>query len=205
MDAQPDETTIAPKVTRIMIIRHAEKPTGDFQGITDLGAEDPESLIVRGWQRSGGLVSLFAPPRGSLQGPGLARPDTIIASWTSATQGSQRPLQTISALAQEVGLTPVTFDKGAKHHPEVDAALRAKGTVLISWQHEDIPDIADHIGKKSGLNISPKPPKSWPGDRFDLVWVFDAVGSPPTSWTFTQVPQLLLPGDSSSVITPSGG
>ena len=45
-------------------------------------------------------------------------------------------------------------------------------------------------------------PRSGPADRFDLVWVFDIVGSdPPTGWTFTQVPQLLLAGDLNTVIT----
>jgi hypothetical protein len=35
-------------------------------------------------------------------------------------------------------------------------------------------------------------PQYWPLDRFDLVWVFDRRGD---TWTFTQVPQLLLAGD----------
>lgn len=199
-----------PTVSKIMIIRHAEKPDGGDQGVMPDGSPSKEALIVQGWQRSGGLVALFAPARGPLQSPELATPGTIIASWTSATQGSQRPLQTVAALAEKLGLTPVTFDEKAKHHPEVDVALAASGAVLISWQHEDIPDIAEHIASKSGLPVTPTPPSTWPppawpGDRFDLVWVFDVVGSPPASWAFAQVPQLLLPGDSPSVIAASGG
>lgn len=206
-----DEKTkvITPTVSKIMIIRHAEKPEGSDQGVMPDGSQSAEALIVQGWQRSGGLVALFDPARGPLQSPELATPGAIIASWTSATSGSQRPLQTVASLAQALGLTPVTFDKDAKHHPEVDAALAATGTVLIAWQHEDIQDIAEHVAGKSGLPVTPTPPStwpppSWPGSRFDLVWVFDVVGNPPTSWTFTQVPQLLLPGDLSSVITAPG-
>ncbi len=40
-------------------------------------------------------------------------------------------------------------------------------------------------------------PQYWPLDRFDLVWVFDRRGD---TWTFTQVPQLLLAGDRPEVI-----
>ncbi len=197
------KTTITPNVSKIMIIRHAEKPEGDVKGVDPSGKHDDNSLIVQGWQRSGGLITLFDPSRGPLQSTDLKTPGTIIASWTSAGQGSQRPLQTVASLAQQLKLTPLTFDRTAPHHPEVDAALQAKGVVLIAWQHEDIPDIAAHIASKSGLTVSPAPPSPWPKERFDLVWVFDVVGSPPASWAFTQVPQLLLPGDLSTVVTAS--
>lgn len=46
--------------------------------------------------------------------------------------------------------------------------------------------------------VHPTPPKMWPEDRFDVVWVFTRRKD--HSWTFTQVPQLLLAGDGRSVI-----
>jgi hypothetical protein len=197
-----------PTVSKIMIIRHAEKPDGVNRGVEPDGSPDDEALIVRGWQRSGGLVALFNPARGSLQTAALARPGTIFASQASPTKHSQRPYQTVATLAQALGLMPVTFEH-TKIFDLVDAVLAATGTALISWQHEDIPTIARTIADKSNLPVipispSPWPPPEWPGKRFDLVWVLDLIGDdPPTSWTFTQIPQLLLPGDSVEVITGS--
>jgi hypothetical protein len=201
--------TKTPTVSKIMIIRHAEKPLGSDQGVMPDGTQSQEALIVQGWQRSGGLVTLFDPARGPLQSTELATPGMILASWESATKGSQRPYQTVAALAQQLGLDSshfVTFDR-SDIKGVVAAAIEATGTVLICWQHEDFPSIAETIARKTALPVTPTPPSvwpppSWPGSRYDLVWVFDVIGSsPPTSWTFTQVPQLLLPGDSSTVIT----
>jgi hypothetical protein len=39
--------------------------------------------------------------------------------------------------------------------------------------------------------------QTWPGDRFDMVRVLHRP-SPSGPWSFTQVPQLLLSGDSAS-------
>lgn len=198
-----------PTVSKIMIIRHAEKPEGKDQGVTPDGTPDDESLTVRGWQRSGGLVTLFNPARGPLQSPELATPGMIIASRTSKSKGSQRPYRTVEPLAQRLGLDPshfLTLDKN-DIGDLVNAAILATGTVLISWQHEDIPSIAEAIARVTDLDVTPSspstwPPPEWPGSRFDLVWVLDVTGLPsPSGWTFTQVPQMLLPGDSSSVIT----
>src|SRR5262249_24335603 len=149
--------------TKVMIIRHAEKPEGNTQGIMPDGSPNPEALTVQGWQRSGGLVALLDPARGPLQSPELATPATILASWTSDTKGSQRPYQTIATLAQEPGLDSthfVTFDKSDTKEV-VEAALAATGVALICWQHEDIQGIAEELGKKVGLPVTPVPPSTW--------------------------------------------
>jgi hypothetical protein len=67
--------------------------------------------------------------------------------------------------------------------------------VLIAWQHEASPAIANQI-----LGNDTTAPQKWPGSRFDLVWVFDLDAGSGT-YTFTQVPQLLLAGDSPDVIS----
>ena len=49
--------------SKIMVIRHAEKPDGSV-GVMPDGSADPEALTPTGWQRAGALVGLFAPPDG---------------------------------------------------------------------------------------------------------------------------------------------
>ena len=66
--------------------------------------------------------------------------------------------------------------------------------MLIAWQHERIPKIADHILGEDGQY-----PTKWDPARFDLVWVFDRQGDD-DSWSFLQVPQLLLPGDPDPIL-----
>jgi hypothetical protein len=71
-----------------------------------------------------------------------------------------------------------------------ESAIAANGQVLIAWEHEAISGIANHV-----LGSSTICPQKWPGSRFDLVWIFDRQGN---GWSFAQVPQLLLSGDSPS-------
>ena len=75
----------------------------------------------------------------------------------------------------------------------MQAASAANGVVLIAWHHEKIPAIANLILQNTSA------PQKWPGDRFDVVWIFNrTVASAP--WTFSQAPQLLLSGNSANVI-----
>jgi hypothetical protein len=71
----------------------------------------------------------------------------------------------------------------------ISDALACPGVVLISREHELIPSIANII-----LGNSTVVPQTWPDTRFDVVWIFDL--KPATStYTFNQLPQLLLQGD----------
>ncbi|MEI7609541.1 MAG: hypothetical protein WCJ64_19350, partial [Rhodospirillaceae bacterium] len=195
--------------SKIMIIRHGEKPTVKRQapfGVTADGGQDFESLLVRGWQRAGALAVLFDPARGSLQDPNLAVPTLIYASEPDQDDGdghkgskSQRPLQTIQPLAARLGLAPdLQFEKGEEKELAQDVMKQA-GVVLISWQHESILDIVKHLTK--GAPVTGKIPDDWPGDRFDIVWVLTPPTSQLPSWQFVQVPQDLLAGDRNSVIS----
>jgi hypothetical protein len=180
---------------KIMVIRHAEKPDGKQTGVDPDGKEDAEELVVRGWQRSGALVRLFAPQGGKFTDPHLAQPNTIFASCTGKHSNSLRPQHTVLELANALNLKlDLRFPKGAEQDL-AKAALAAAGPVLIAWEHEDIPDIANGI-VGSGTTC----PQKWPGSRFDLVWVFDRQ-NPANGWTFTQVPQLLLSGDSDAPVS----
>jgi broad specificity phosphatase PhoE len=176
--------------TKIMMIRHGEKPDGKQTGIDADGKEDAEELVVRGWQRSGALVRLFAPQGGKFTDPHLAQPNTIFASGTGKHSNSLRAQHTVLELANALNLSlDLRFPKGSEQEL-AKVAPAAAGPVLIAWEHEAIPDIVNAI--IAGDNTTC--PQKWPGSRFDMVWVLDhkAAGS---GWDFNQVPQLLLSGD----------
>jgi hypothetical protein len=181
---------------KIMIIRHAEKPAGEDAGVSINGSEDPEDLTVRGWQRSGALVGLFAAAVAPAAQGRLARPAFVFASGTAKHAKSLRPQHTVAALTRRLGQELiVTHVKGAE--AELVPDVLTKGTpVLISWQHELIPEIVNRI---VGNNTTC--PQTWPDDRFDLVWVLDQ-NSAEQDWHFAQVPQNLLPGDVDAIIAP---
>jgi hypothetical protein len=184
--------------TKIMLIRHAEKPSDDgkVQGVDCDGKASAEELIVRGWQRSGALVRLFAPLNGRFADPRLAQPKTIFASEAGKHSNSLRPHHTVLELANELKISlDLRFKKGDEA-ALVKAARAATGPVLIAWEHQDIaPTIANGI-----VGNNKTCPQKWPGDRFDLVWVFDR-RSTAGGWDFAQVPQLLLAGDSDKPVT----
>ena len=174
---------------KIMLIRHAEKPNGDGgPGLMPNGVENPRALTLTGWKRANALVGLFNPPDGALPRPPLARPKSLFASGSD----SLRPKQTLAPLATALNLSIRTFLKGQE--PELVAAVKAsEDPVLISWQHEALPTIAGLIrGGADGV------PPNWPGHVYDLVWVLDL--QPSGAWSFTQVPELIMPGDSEKPI-----
>lgn len=199
--------------TKVMIIRHGEKPTIKHQppfGVTLDGEEDWESLTVRGWLRASGLARLFNPVKGAFPNDALARPTSIYASAPrepgvalpqDEDSKSKRPSQTITPLAQQLNVKPILdFGKGQEARL-AKRVLARNGVVLISWQHEAICDIAHAL--VSGAEPKAAIPTIWPGERFDIVWIFDPPARDKNRWKFTQVPQLLLPGDADTVIEPA--
>jgi len=190
------------KATRVMVIRHGEKPPDFGAGVTSLGAQSNESLAVQGWQRAGALAVLFDPSRGPLQDSHLAVPQSLFATAAPTSSSSQRPDETLQPLASKLGLTintgPTTapFTKN-DYKSMVDSAVASEGVVLIAWQHQDIPQIANRILGSDEIATG-----CWPGKRYDLVWVFD-LHSDGTYKHLHQVPQLLLDQDSDQPIDTS--
>lgn len=171
-----------------MIIRHAEKPAGKGSGIDAAGKPDIHSLTPRGWSRARGLASLFAPEGGPSR-PGLARPKAIFAAAANDQGEGTRTRETVSSLASRLGV-PVnsSFGKGDEAALATRAIAASKdGPVLISWQHGEIPAIAEAVGP-----VGPTPPTSWPDNRYDMVWTLTDMGQ---GWKFSQVPEMVLPGD----------
>ena len=183
---------------KIMIIRHAEKPIttseGEFLGVTINGIQNQDSLIIQGWRRAGGLVSLFKPANGQFQNSDLATPQFLFATSTSA-EGGNRPEETIIPLQLQLNLTPTLFPD-SQSEEVATAAMACSGVALICWPHGQIPNVTAAIP----VDTNPFTPGwGWPGTRFDMVFVFD-LDTSTGKYTFNQVPQLLLSGDSSAPI-----
>ncbi len=210
--------------TKLMIVRHAEKPghySGkDYKGV-DLtgevaGDKGGKHLTTIGWQRAGGLVTLFVPPWGPK--PPLETPSSLFASHVDHGEEthrddngpSARPYETLVPVAAKLGIAINDDYRKDDYEAMIAAALTEIGVVLIAWEHEDIPILNKSKGPgisqiiltrtntphSAGLSV----PYHWPTDRngearYDLVWVFDLSASDGTVQKFTQVPQLLLISD----------
>jgi hypothetical protein len=161
--------------TKIMVIRHAEKP-GTYSGTaysgvdefgTVSGAAGTKHLVTLGWERAGALIALFASPYGP-RTP-LATPKFLFASNPDAKLGDD------------------TSDEGPSERPyETLTALKAKLNLNIDATH-----------RKS--HFAEMVTTSWPvgpaGKRYDLVFVFDRPTGRGPITGFTLVPQQLLAGD----------
>jgi hypothetical protein len=186
--------TPPPLAPKIMIIRHGEKPLTDAApfGVTEDGTPGDDAgkslLIVRGWTRAGALTALFAPARGPLQSPALATPAHIFAC-KEEPGGSHRPHDTVVPLSRKLGV-PIDDSHGQDDTSAmIAAAMALPGVVLICWEHKRIELITAQIPRHD------EPPDQfhWPGTRYDVIFVFDLDGD---RYRFSQVPQLLLDGDS---------
>jgi hypothetical protein len=207
-----DTNIVLPLPGRIMIIRHAEKPGiySDkqviYDGIGEVGNADKESLVTLGWERAGGVAALFSTTaNGEVDNALLQQPTVIYASDPiESKEPSQRPFQTISALASKLNVQPNITVKGEDFAAMVTDVLTKNKTtdvVLICWQHQDIlkkdtaaDSIVDEIVHQTKSALKNLPAKPWPGDRYDMVLVFDEVENGKYT-RFSQVPQLLLAGD----------
>ena len=182
--------------TRIMIIRHGEKPEVQDDGtvvppLTVLadGDSGKDDLSPRGWQRSGALARFFAPNGGD---PGT-RPTALFAAQVSEQFTSLRTQQTIAPLAALLHLVPICpappdgVDSAAK------AILAAVSPALVCWEHKNIAKLVAAI--TGNASLAPH----WSGKRFDMILVLEHHDG---AWILTQVPQKLLSGDSDEPLKP---
>ncbi|MEP6646110.1 MAG: hypothetical protein ABJC12_03405 [Saprospiraceae bacterium] len=178
---------------KIMVIRHAEKPTVSEIGVNFEGKLSTESLIVKGWLRAGAIIPFFNPAESILQTSEISVPDVIYACAAETTVESMRSIETVTPLSQRLNLL-VNKDFGKKEVKEmISHVMLQSGTILICWKHEDIPLIANQI--LANLEA----PQSWPAERFDIVWIFDLDLST-GQYAFSQLPQNLLPGDQDTYV-----
>jgi hypothetical protein len=197
----------------IYIIRHGEKPAdpppnappaippapGPPFGIDFQGIQDAHSLLPLGWQRSGALTVLFDPALGPPQA-GLLTPATLLSPsyGDPGKTAAHRTYQTIQGLAGRLGLAIASpFAEGQEPALAASVVSGYSGVVLICWEHDHIPALASALPAAPGTVI----PQQWPGDRFDVIWVFTLVpGQSPVQYAFSQIPQQLLSGDTDTII-----
>lgn len=169
----------------VMFIRHAEKPDKDHKGVTPDGEHDEHSLSVRGWTRAGALAALFSE---NTSRSGLTIPARIIATAPSHSYKSKREHDTALPTAQRLDLPIESVsipDDYAKLVADIQTAAQP---TLVVWHHGSIPDFI------AGFDVSNVDaiPRTWPEDRFDLVWVLWPKDG---SYIWGAVPQGLLKGD----------
>lgn len=174
-----------------MLIRHGEKPTAPPPyGVDETGAQDKNSLLVRGWQRAGALVPFFRTPWVG----GIRIPALIYAAGTRAQPlmidgndeaKSLRAEQTVTPLSRALGLDVHNQYLVGQEDQLAQSIEKESGVVLVAWEHKHIPLIA----KK----FSAAAPDSWPGkDVFDMVWIFATSNE---GYSFSSIAQDLLDGD----------
>jgi hypothetical protein len=184
----------------ILIIRHAEKPDRGWPGpgLSSTGEEDAKSLVIRGWQRAGAWAAFFGRAPNEADYP---RPASIYAANPTATanddhddEPSQRPFQTVSALAARLKIDPITNFAVGEEQQLSEAVLKQSGVVLIAWEHKAILRtlVPNLFNKQIVTGVLPK---KWDGTRFDVVLRCDRDSSG-TNWTFRQLCPCLLSNDS---------
>lgn len=192
--------------TKIMIIRHGEKPPAkglplDVQENGEPG--NGKSLIVPGWQRAGALNAFFAPYKAKPTAPHIATPDYIYAANPGGSGNpTQRPWETVVPLAAWLNYTKepqfnIGFSIGGGEGAMVKSVLALSGIVLICWEHDNImPNIMSDINAQVSISNYSSIPNPFP-NVFYLVWVLnlkqDKSGKNEYEWH--SVNQNLMAGD----------
>jgi hypothetical protein len=166
--------------SRIVIFRHAEKPLYEKEdGLTQKGKLRAELL-------SDLLIKYYPHMK------------AIYAAGTGPGDLSERKIQTVIPLInkvllyvnQEIAINTVHLKNEVKKVAKeilTNPSFQSQ-TVLICWSHTYIPLLAEAFGV---TNV----PQVWPQERFDLLWDIDVYNH-----RLYQIPQLLLQGDSTSLI-----
>jgi hypothetical protein len=144
-----------PRPAQIILIRHADEPNDP---------NDPH-LSPAGVKRAQQLVS-FITTDSAMTRFGL--PVAVFATRTTKHGNGQRTQETVTPLARTLRLavqTPFLARDFAALAKRIllDPAYVGK-TVLICWNHEEIPQLTRALG------IKPEPPK-WKANVYDLVYV----------------------------------
>jgi len=200
----------------IYLIRHGEKPPNPVGagaptpaaaprvapalGVDATGCLNDHSLTPRGWQRAGALAVFFGPSATLGRDVLVLPPSRVFApDYGSPAESVQhRPHQTVEPLARRLGLTIQTpVAKGAEAELVREHLLQATDEhVLVCWEHEHLTAMVAALAQSVTIEPAPAPDLRWPDDRFDMVLVLDRIDERTSTYRLTQLPQLLLDGDS---------
>lgn len=140
---------------QIIVIRHAEKPSDPT---------DPH-LSPEGVAHAQRWVSFFMKDPAATR---FGRPVAVFATKTTKDDNGQRTQETMKPLADALGLSVLAPYHGKDYAALAKLILRdpayAGKTVVVCWNHEDIPQLV------SALGVTPEPPK-WSGHVFDQVYL----------------------------------
>ena len=156
-----------PRPAQIILIRHADAP---------VDPQDPH-LSPAGVKRAELLVPFITTD------PMMTRfglPVAVFATQTTKLDNGQRTQETVAPLARSLKL-PVQTPALGKDYAALARLILANPayagkTVIICWNHEEIPQLA------AALGVVPEPPK-WKGSVYDLVYVIAYHGDKATLMT----------------------
>jgi hypothetical protein len=148
-------TKAVPRPAQIILIRHAEKPRDpDNPHLSEAGARRAEQLVS------------FVTTNPGMKTFGL--PVAVFATKTTKDGNGQRTQETLAPLARALRLRVQAPFTGKDYESLAKLVLLqpkyAGKTVLICWNHEQLPELA------AALGVAPEPPK-WKDGVYDLVYL----------------------------------
>ncbi len=162
---------------QVVLIRHGEKPD-QGNDLSEVGYQ--RAKLLPNFFNTNAIVKEFGPPI------------AIYAMAPSEEDGSLRPIETVTPLAESLD-PKLDIQKEYKKkdiEPLVSDILSNKSyeghMVVICWEHHMIPKIVKQFGWKNA--------PQWDDNVFDRAWVLGFTDDQVSS--FQNIPQNLLPGDS---------
>lgn len=150
----PNQSSVRPPA-QIILIRHAEKPSDpSAQHLSPAGVRRAEQLVS--FMTTDPAMTRFGPPV------------AIFATRTTSDGDGQRTQETVAPLARALKLAAATPYRGKDFAALAKLILSTPAysgkTVLICWNHTEIPELA------AALGVTPRPPK-WKKKVFDRVYI----------------------------------
>lgn len=149
----------------IVLMRHAEKPSGGYGQLT-----------CQGLQRSLALPAVLASKFGSAQFVFAPNPETMIAD-PAGTFDYVRPLATIEPTAIRLGLpvnTAYAYSNAAGMAKELTSSAYAASTIFVAWEHDYLPTIAQDILNQYNAGVTVP---AWTTGDYDSLYVVRLVHS----------------------------